>query len=381
MQFMNGGPDTVHTFAILLPTFTLGAGLLVFNLENLISVASIGTEKLTTWFRRRMRNHHRKSWKRRAIDLHEDEIAHKAPVTEARRKSSAWVYPLFLLEWAFVALPIYEIVAFLHIVGVLGKDNDEEAQKRASIIITEDDDNPDSMAAKKEATRRRVEERINKSLQEELERERKRRDEERGIFLTTLAKVCTALLKAAKTVIRISIGVLRALFLPIWLMLVSTEYMTIAIYFFLASRKWPKPNNDDPLALLSDESDQLPKDSIWKQSWNSLGLEVLLPPPKTAPDVEDPEVQRQIRRVATQLGSIATPRVGGASPRRPSPTPPSTAEVNLRTEYAEDMIKVPLSTNVVTRRVDRGWRFASSGLNPELELEDMEMHMNAAGHG
>ena len=105
-------------FAVTLPAITLSTAFLVFNLEDIVDFSHHAAQNFTRWMRRRMRRHHRANWKKRAEALHEDRAATELPVKKRTRKSTHWMYLIYILEAILVTLPVDELRATLGLWGL-----------------------------------------------------------------------------------------------------------------------------------------------------------------------------------------------------------------------------------------------------------------------
>jgi hypothetical protein len=113
-------PNTLpmRDFIITLPVITIFTTFLVFNLEDIVDFSQHSTQRLTTWMTNHMRQHRRKTWKRRAKALHEDRTANELPVKKRRRKSTRWMYLLYVLEAVLVTVPVDEVRSALGLWGL-----------------------------------------------------------------------------------------------------------------------------------------------------------------------------------------------------------------------------------------------------------------------
>ena len=108
----------MRDFIITLPVITIFTTFLVFNLEDIVDFSQHTTQQLTTWMTNHMRQHRRKTWKRRAQELHEDRIATELPVKKRRRKSTRWMYLFYILEAVLVTVPVDEVRSALGLWGL-----------------------------------------------------------------------------------------------------------------------------------------------------------------------------------------------------------------------------------------------------------------------
>lgn len=108
----------MRAFVVTLPVITIFTTFLVFNLEDIVDFSQHTTQQLTTWMTNHMRQHRRKTWKRRAQALHEDRIATELPVKKRRRKSTRWMYLFYILEAVLVTVPVDEVRSALGLWGL-----------------------------------------------------------------------------------------------------------------------------------------------------------------------------------------------------------------------------------------------------------------------
>ena len=113
-------PNTLpmRDFIITLPVITIFTTFLVFNLEDIVDFSQHTTQQLTTWMTNHMRQHRRKTWKRRAQALHEDQTATELPVKKRRRQSTRWMYLFYVLEAVLVTVPVDEVRSALGLWGL-----------------------------------------------------------------------------------------------------------------------------------------------------------------------------------------------------------------------------------------------------------------------
>lgn len=309
MQILSNSPAVITAFVISVPTITLGTALLIFNLELLLDTWTAMADYCTGWLRLCMRQHRRNDWKDRAIALHEDTTVAQAPVRKAQRQSSGWVYLLFLLEYVLVALPVGEIGVAMEVVGLLGKADRAPSgvsthQRRASVVVESGIDGVHSGTTRLQQLRARVKERIGRSLEDEERRKKARKYDDQGAFVATLSKARKPISKAMRRVLNASLGILRAPLIPVWILVLSIEYIILVTILAFRSR------------IINPSSAPQSK-SIHIQTWNILGLSALLPLTRTPTDhtPSDPDFEsRAVTHAATRLSSIASPRVTDTSP-------------------------------------------------------------------
>jgi CorA-like Mg2+ transporter protein len=415
MQIMTPTSHAHTAFAISLPSITIGTALLVFNLEHILNFWTSLTENWATWLRHGMRQHRRKDWRERAIALHEDDELTRAPVRKAMRQSSGWVYLLFLLEYILVALPVGEIGAAMRAVGLLDRNvSGGQTHKRSASVKVENGDDNDQIGSgyTKQEMRERIKQRIEQSLEDEKRREKAKRYKERGSFRAVMLRSRKSSLKALKKTLAVAIDLLRALFIPLWMLLLSIEYMILVTA--LAFRP-PRP---PPIQPSSPNSAGEKRKSIFARAWEILGLSALLPLNKHATTNEKPEEEdfefRAVNRVATLLGgtSMTSPRINTDPSMTTSPSmnslkrnyyrsstnlvspvpksnfnsprqlnhPDTNTALPSMAQHAEDILSLPTkntrSVSPAARKAQRAGRLARSGLNlnlnSQVEMQDME---------
>jgi hypothetical protein len=388
------GPNTKAAFAISLPVITLAAAILVFNLQNIVTVWSVSTERSSGWLRHLMRRHRHDGWKQQALWLHEDLAATKPPVTKARRRSSAWVYLVFLVEYLLVSVPVGEIAATVRWLSVVNTDRTPPPLNEKELDMLDENDELALMARTKMLKADAVRERINAAMKEEEKKEKKRRDEARGIVLSLLIRFFSFIFAFIKWAAIFLFHFIRALLLPVWFCVLVVEYLFLVILFMVKSWVSKEVVVEDNKYCNNYEKGSV---SIWWKSAYALDLDIILPPRPKPEVVEDPEILH-IRRVKTQLNGISTPSMRLSSPDIGSSSNQKNATViemvirdrdgdnnrdderNRSTNRAipsrsgvgedmGDMMRIPRSSNEVTRKVERGARFARSGLKTGLEIK------------
>jgi hypothetical protein len=408
MQILGNSPAVIAAFVISVPTITLGTALFIFNLELLLDMWTAIADYCTGCLRLRMRQHRRNDWKDRAIALHEDTTVARAPVRKAQRQSSGWVYLLFLLEYVLVALPVGEIGVAIEAVGLLGKADRASSgvsthRRRASVVVESGINGVHSGTTRLEQLQARVKEQIGRSVEDEKRREKAKKYDDQGPFVATFSKARKSISKAVRRILNVSLGILRAPLIPVWILVLSIEY--IILVTILAFRSRPiNPPSPAPQ----------PK-SIHIQTCNILGLSALLPLTRTPTDhtPSDPDFEsRAVTRVATRLSSITSPRVMDTSPSintssrfhnmsstniintSPDSKRPQIMNVNRtdmkfssRAQHAEDILRVPSSTTTSPSKgvgADGHGRKRSpvrGGLEGKVKLEDMAMEEVCGGSG
>ena len=356
MQIMGNSSKVTTAFAITLPAITLGTALLVFNLQNMLDTFNAFSEQCTMWLRHRMRHHRRKGWKDQAIALHEDEAVTRTPVRKARRQSSGWAYALFMLEHIFVSLPVSEIIIALSYVGLL-KEGQVTVRFGAghrsspSVMIEHGSEADNSESTIRRRRAERIKERIYQSLEEEKQRQRQEKDNERGPVIAVFIKTRRRMLERVKKILKVVFGVVRGLFIPLWISLLILEYAFLIA--FLAFKPRGKPSDTNPLATLAKLSQPACK-PIWVQAWEAMGLDALvrIDRPSTSVSRDDTHTISRVAGVAALFTYRAT---------TPRDTPGTPSSGMAATQWAG----LPRSSS---RPYQSGHAMSASSPTPDLAL-------------
>ncbi|KAL2001264.1 hypothetical protein VTN02DRAFT_1971 [Thermoascus thermophilus] len=209
----------MSAFAIALPSITVVTILLVFNLQTIIDAWEKFSSDITYSLRELMKNHNRQDWRETADALYADRLARQPPVKKAQRKSSHWVYALFLLEAVTVSFPVSEIenayrrIRFLfsnaapdpyllqETAGVKPKDSEQAALSRAQ--------------------------RVKYARERELRKQRKVR------YFNPLRFSIRVVVKMS----RVALATTRTLLLIFWIPLVTLEYILLLSWFMISPPK------------------------------------------------------------------------------------------------------------------------------------------------
>ena len=319
MQIMGNSSKVTTAFAITLPAITLGTALLVFNLQNMLDTFNTFSEQCTMWLRQRMRHHRRKGWKDRAIALHEDEAVARAPVRKARRQSSGWAYALFMLEHLFVSLPVSEIIITLSYVGLLKEGQvtvrfGARHRSSPSVMIEHGSEVDNSESTIRRRRAEKIKERIYQSLEEEKQKQQQEKDNERGPMIAVFIKTRRRMLERVKKILKVVFGIVRGLFIPLWISLLILEYAFLIV--FLAFKPRGNPPDTNPLTTLAKLSQPAHK-HIWVQAWEAMGLDALIPMdrPSTSLSRDDIHAISRVAGVTAFFTSRATtPRTTPGTP-------------------------------------------------------------------
>ena len=102
---------TIRVFAIVLASVTVITLMVCLNLHGIIDNTERSARKCASRLRRHMEAHSFDHWRRIANNLKEDLMASQEPIKKFERKSSGWMYFVFVLEFVFIAIPAHEIRA------------------------------------------------------------------------------------------------------------------------------------------------------------------------------------------------------------------------------------------------------------------------------
>jgi hypothetical protein len=102
-----------------------------------------------------------------------------------------------------------------------------------------------------------------------------------------------------KLVLQILFAAFRALFIPVWLLLLLVEYTCLTVYFSLR-RKSTSGSNKNPLAGFAIAPQRSVKPG-WKQAYGILGLDSIYPLDKKKPSHLDHNEMKAASRAATFL--------------------------------------------------------------------------------
>ncbi|OCK75586.1 hypothetical protein K432DRAFT_429309 [Lepidopterella palustris CBS 459.81] len=382
MQIVGNSSKAVTAFAISLPAITLGTAFLVFNMQNLLDTFSAFSDQCTRWLRQSMRYHRRQDWKERAIALHEDEAMTRAPVRKARRQSSGWVYVFFMLEHLFVAVPVAEILAALRYVGFSRERADTRSggslHRRRSTVTMErggddDDDTTESEAALKRRRNAMIRERIYQSLEEQNRKAQEERDNERGPLVATFIRTRRSMVFKLRIALRTGLGVIRALSIPIWIVLLAVEYIFLIAFLAFRPRAATTASPNARIPAIATPQQNLTRESIWAQACAILGLDALIPPtPNTPPDLNHEDIQA-VSRAATRFNTFtSSPRTQSSGTKSPMNSSSEFYSDGFRHgRLAPGTLTVPTSPGVRMIDLRRG-RGGSDKGKFEVEAEEEE---------
>ncbi|EEH40573.2 hypothetical protein PAAG_09026 [Paracoccidioides lutzii Pb01] len=323
MQFIESNSSTVNAFAITLPIITIVSALVIFNLNALTAAFDSAVRKATFGLRGRMKLHHRKDWKQRALALYQDDISAEPPVRKASKQSSHWVYILFLIETATILLPVSELDAALRFYGIF--DSKSECDQ-------DDDDITDKEEARihRPGNNRRKEvlRRVKRAAQQAEEQEWRRREEDKGTVIVFFRRSYRNSLHVSRALMGIIFNSLRLLLIPIWIVLLCTEYILVLAAFTLLSRSHPHPTQPSPNPPAHAEKSSR-SHSSFAHAWRLLGLNTLTVPNRprlfcpdssgsseiSTPDNTLPPIHNKGKSpTATKDVALKRPQIAAASP-------------------------------------------------------------------
>src|SRR2546423_668574 len=109
---------SVHTFAVTLISVTIFTAFLVLNLQLLTELVKRLMGQLTILLRRLMQRYWRRSWRKTIVALQNDTDAAKIPTQNRLRRSSHWMYLVFIIEILLIGTPVHELRAAANIWGL-----------------------------------------------------------------------------------------------------------------------------------------------------------------------------------------------------------------------------------------------------------------------
>ncbi|KAF2104083.1 hypothetical protein NA57DRAFT_50929 [Rhizodiscina lignyota] len=290
MQIIGNSTSTVHIFAAVLPAITVVTALFVFNLHNVVNAWELFTDYISSWLRSSMKEHRRGDWQRTAIALHEDMNASKAPVRKAQKRSSAWVYLVFIIEALIVSLPVGELSNAASLFRRMAS-----SEAAAAPEGPEDGDDIRSIDP-------HVFEKINESLAEERKRQRQKRREKIGPVLLALEDIWHALPATFRWIGTGTIDIIRALLLPLWVIVVMFEYLILSLILLIASVFRSRPD-DESVRSLSNTQKRSKEPSCFRRAFLILGLDTVFParPKAIRPSSTESSARRNFSQAATQM--------------------------------------------------------------------------------
>ncbi|OAX81133.1 hypothetical protein ACJ72_04526 [Emergomyces africanus] len=274
MQIIEPSSRTINAFAITLPVITIISALLIFNLNTLTEAFDSAVRKATSSLQRQMKLHHRREWKRRALTLHQDDISTEPPVRKASKESSHWVYIIFLIELAVVAIPISELNAALHCYGLFGSERGNEGEGEGDDYSDKEDA---SAHHPRKDRQQEVLMRVKRAAEEAEEHKRKREDENRGLAVVLLRRSYRNIGHLGNMLLHTLVTSFRVFLIPIWIVLLVVDYILTLISFTLIYNKHAAQANLNP-TIREGESPESRPHSPFVLAWYTLGLNTLTIP-------------------------------------------------------------------------------------------------------
>jgi hypothetical protein len=222
-------PSSVHPswFAITICAVTVFTAFLVFNLQLMSEVVEAMIGKGTKGLRERMHGHQRPHWIKTGQALQISRDATTIIVQNRLRRTSHWMYFLFIVETAAVTIPVHELKAASTGWGHL-KDSSEKQDLKLDLHGNLLFPLPPTL------------------------------EDERGIIEKAVRMTGHALF-----------CLFRALFIPLWLLLIGVELVMLLVYLQLPSGTKPRT----PIEVLEKGFPEPPrKPSVWKMALLKLGF-------------------------------------------------------------------------------------------------------------
>jgi hypothetical protein len=223
-------PSNVHPswFAITICAVTVFTAFLVFNLQLMSEVVEAIIGKGTKGLRERMHGHQRPHWNKTGQALQISREATAIIVQNRLRRTSNWMYFLFIIETAVITIPIHELKAASTGWGHLKKDPSDKQDLKLNLH--------GNLLVPSAPTL----------------------EDERGLIG-----------KAGRMAGHVLFCLFRALFVPLWLLLVGVELVILLAYLQLPwSTKRPTPIE----ALENGFPELGRKPSVWKVALRKLGF-------------------------------------------------------------------------------------------------------------
>ncbi|KAH6679338.1 hypothetical protein B0J14DRAFT_295896 [Halenospora varia] len=270
MQIIESSPRAVKAFAITLPTIFVATALIIFNLDTVMAAFNALDRRLTLSLQQQMRLHHRPTWKDRAYALHQDHLSTAPPARKAAKQSSHWVYLLYIVEAATVIIPVLEVNAAVHCYGILSSSDDEKKQENA---VTEE---PELGSGRHDTKRDEIQRKVERAAKEAREQEQKQKEQEEGVLRSLPRRFLGVCFTWVRTVFHLLINLLRALFVPIWIILLVIEYGLISsALMLLTNHTLVEETSAQGLKNVSSESTPTRSISPFVGAWRILGLNTI----------------------------------------------------------------------------------------------------------
>jgi hypothetical protein len=121
----------MHTFVITIISVTIFTAFLVLNLQLLTELVKQLMGIFTILLRKFMQRHWRPSWRKTNSALQNDVDAAKIPIQNRLRRSSHWMYLIFIIETLLVGIPVYELRAAANLWGFISHLDAKAAASKA----------------------------------------------------------------------------------------------------------------------------------------------------------------------------------------------------------------------------------------------------------
>lgn len=224
---------SMHTFVKTIVSVTIFTAFLVLNLQLLTELVKRLAGRLTILLRKLMERHWRPSWRKTNSALQNDADAAKIPIQNRLRRSSHWMYLIFIIETLLVGIPVYELRAAANLWGLISYLDVKAAALKARPPMfshgRQVDTDPDAYAKQRRA--------------EILERRRRQWKQTRQILVT----------------------IPRLILLPVWTILVFLELTSLFVWFSL-------PVIVLPMSKKRGHSDLWWPSGPWRRAVRLLGL-------------------------------------------------------------------------------------------------------------
>ncbi|KAK2811088.1 hypothetical protein FQN50_002424 [Emmonsiellopsis sp. PD_5] len=272
MQIIEPNPTTINAFAIAFPIITIVSALLIFNLNNLTTAFDTVVRNTTSVLLRKMKLHSRSDWKSRAQALQQDNIMAEPPVRKASKQSSHWVYMLFLIEAALVLLPVSELKAALCCYGLFDSESDSDSD-----LDDYDSEGEADTEKPRNERQKEVQRKVKRTARQAEEQERRNLERENGALWAISNRIYRSSVHLVHGLIWTIFTLLRAILLPVWIILLLIEYILLSTALLLNQygHHTPKSNTSESHKHTSSPS---PTPTPLHQASKILCLNTLTPP-------------------------------------------------------------------------------------------------------
>lgn len=382
----------MSAFAITLPSITVLTILLVFNLQSIIDIWEKISSNITASLRELMKNHNRQDWRDTANALYADKLARQPPVKKAPRRSSHWVYALFILEAVTVSFPVSEIENAYRRLRHLFSSATADPYLLQETAGIKDGEQPTNLSRAQ---------RVKYAKEAE-----KKREQRVG---TSHFNPLKALIRLIVKLSKVALATTRTMLLIFWIPLVALEYVLLLSWFMISppsslfepepgQEKCSKNDAQDP-ADSSASPPEKPVVSLWSLSTidpKSRTVPIFVLPfrwlgfafaqPRKPPPITEPTTTRakkartfpRLSRHARELSSLRLtshhqrPDGGASGPKvvvEDSLRPPSRSQLQSQSSFSStafDLEKKSWNSSISGKRWHRAQRQQASGLNEEL---------------